>query len=148
MVKIYFISGHRDITVKDFFKHYQKPIDDAMNEGSSFVVGDCMGVDLMAQVYIASKLQPPWMMTIYHMCTTPRYYQDGFPVIGGHISDVHRDFTMTLNSDVDIAWIAPGRERSGTQQNIDRRIWMNDRKEKGLTYTLTDIQSREANLFL
>jgi hypothetical protein len=28
---------------------------------------------------------------------------------------------MTADSDQDIAWVRPGRERSGTQRNLDRR---------------------------
>ena len=146
---IYFISGHRDITVKDFFKHYKKPIDKAIKESgihSHFVVGDCMGVDIMAMTYLAAKNIRN--VTIYHMFEEPRYYQYPFGLRGGYVSDVDRDLAMTIASDVDIAWTAKGRERSGTGQNIERRIWVEERKKKGLTYTLKDIQVREANNFL
>ena len=146
----YFISGHRDITVKDFFDHYKPVIDKAVldDENSIFVVGDCMGVDIMAQIYLEYLGVSKQMVTVYHRARFPMQHSGLYQTKGGYISDVDRDLTMTLNSDVDIAWVAPGRERSGTQQNIERRIWVNKRKEKGLTCTLQDIQSREANNFL
>ena len=40
---------------------------------------------------------------------------------GGFGSDQERDSAMTGNTDEDIAWIRPGRERSGTAKNLMRR---------------------------
>jgi hypothetical protein len=45
----------------------------------------------------------------------------GFKTIGGFESDEARDAQMTLDSDLDIAWVRPGRKKSGTQKNLDRR---------------------------
>lgn len=144
---IYFISGHRDITVANFYKHYVPMIDIALdNDYCSFVVGDCMGVDIMAQIYLASKGIHD--VTVYHMLEHPRFSHPTYERKGGYISDVDRDLAMTLNSDIDIAWIDKGRERSGTGQNLERRTWVNERMKKGLSCTLQDIQSREANNFL
>lgn len=57
---------------------------------------------------------------IDHVFASPRN-NAGFPTRGGFQSDVERDTQMTLDSDRDIAWVRPVRERSGTQANLDRR---------------------------
>ena len=57
---------------------------------------------------------------VYHMLASPRN-NAGFPAIGGFASDTEHDARMTADSDQDIAWVRPGREKSGTQKNIDRR---------------------------
>ena len=48
-----------------------------------------------------------------------------FKTIGGFTGDAERDIAMTNISDEDIAWIKVGGERSGTAQNLMRRITNN-----------------------
>ncbi len=126
MKKIAFISGHRDITDREFRTHYRAPILEHAKQGYSFIVGDCSGVDAMAQEfladidYILGTEDFVVMVTIYHMLDYPRNTV-GFPAIGGFKSDKERDTAMTNASDVDIAWVRPGKESSGTAQNIERR---------------------------
>jgi hypothetical protein len=116
---IYFISGHRDITEEDFTKHYEPILWEKLNEkDAKFVVGDCNGVDIMAQHYLKSMVVND--VTVYHMFESPRN-NVGYPLKGGFRSDIERDYQMTKDSDDDIAWIAPGRESSGTGQNVQRR---------------------------
>ncbi len=114
---IYFISGHLDITEEEFREHYQPLIDNAHEADSSFVVGDAGGLDTRAQQYL-SKIGAN--VVVYHMFDSPRN-NVGFPTCGGFKSDNERDTAMTNSSDVDIAWVRPGREKSGTAKNIKRR---------------------------
>ena len=117
---IYFISGHLSLTQDEFDTHYKPLIDEALSHNysfHSFVVGDAKGADTLAQKYLFGKTD---RVVVYHMFETPRY-NAGFPTEGGFQSDEERDVAMTNNSDSDIAWVRKGREKSGTQKNLDRR---------------------------
>jgi hypothetical protein len=140
MPKTYFISGHRNVTREEFNIHYAEKIVDAIMENASFVVGDCPGVDMMAQEWLKRCLVD--RVTVYHMLESPRC-NAGFPLKGGFKSDVERDYTMTLDSDDDIAWVRPGCERSGTGNNLDRRKMQRDG-----TLSWENITRIEANRFL
>lgn len=137
----YFISGHRDITDEEFAEHYIPLLDDAMNNGGRFVVGDCEGVDFMTQQYLADMSYP--LVEVYHIGDEPMNYIDLYPTVGGWRSDVDRDWGMTLASDVDVAWVRKGKERSGTAQNLWRRGF----KEDGVT-SIMEVLTRDAEMFL
>ncbi|MBD2197400.1 MULTISPECIES: hypothetical protein [Calothrix] len=113
-----FVSGHLDLTPVEFDTYYRPEIDRAIAQNESFIVGDAKGADTLAQQYLIERTQA---VTVYHMFASPRNNL-GFPTRGGFHSDVERDTQMTLDSDRDIAWVRPGRERSGTQANRDRRL--------------------------
>ncbi len=117
----YFISGHRDLTQEEFNKYYLPEIERALreDENCSFVVGDYEGVDRMAQEILS--ILCPNKVTVYHMFEAPRNLATGLLTKGGFRSDEERDAAMTENSDLDIAFVKPGRRRSGTAQNIVRR---------------------------
>lgn len=117
---IIFISGHLDLTEEEFKNHYIPLIDAHKND--SFIVGDAKGCDSMAQIYLKSIGAK---CVVYHMFSSPRN-NAGFECIGGFQFDEARDKAMTENSDMDIAWVRKGREKSGTAKNIKRR------KRKGL----------------
>jgi hypothetical protein len=144
-MKTYFISGHRNITEEEFRIHYEDKIFKAINEEANFVVGDCQGVDHMAQKYL--KTFGIKNVKVYHMFDEPRH-NVGFQTVGGFQNDVDRDFAMTEDSDEDILWVRKGSERSGTQQNIDRRKWLRDRIAKNLPHAYEDLIKRESNNFL
>lgn len=114
---IYFISGHLDLTEAEFAAYYQPAIDAAIARGDGFVVGDARGADSLAQAYLLGKTTA---VTVYHMFESPRN-NAGFDTKGGFESDNARDKQMTLDSTQDIAWVREGREKSGTQRNLDRR---------------------------
>ena len=114
---IHFISGHLSLTQEEFSVHYQPSIDKALSHKHSFVVGDAKGADTLAQDYLYGKTDK---VTVYHMFESPRY-NVGFTTTGGFLTDEERDSYMTDNSDSDIAWVREGREKSGTQKNLDRR---------------------------
>ena len=113
----HFISGHLSLTPAEFELHYRALIDAALEAGDSFVIGDARGADLLAQQYLLGKTEA---VVVYHMFDAPRN-NVGFRTVGGFQSDEQRDSRMTQDSDADIAWVRPGRERSGTQRNINRR---------------------------
>ena len=60
-------------------------------------------------------------VTVFHMFKKPRYWMGLFLLRGGFTSDKQRDRAMTKVSNEDIAWVRPGREKSGTAQNLKRR---------------------------
>jgi len=117
----YFISGHLDLTVDEFRDHYAPRIAAAIAEDAAFVVGDARGCDLMAQICLhdARALR----VQVFHMLSTPRNNVGGFPTVGGFASDETRDAALTDASDTDIAWVRPGRTRSGTAANLSRRYF-------------------------
>jgi hypothetical protein len=117
-MSMYFISGHLDLTAEEFAEHYQPQLDAALAEGAAFVVGDARGADALAQAYLSGKTTH---VTVYHMFERPRHNLGAFPTCGGFSSDTERDQAMTSASTDDLAWVRPGRERSGTARNLQRR---------------------------
>lgn len=137
-----FISGHRDITQDEFDLYYAPTIDAFMADSSSFVIGDCEGVDFMAQTYLAKQEYDK--VTIYHQRGFPvKFASMNFELKGGYRSDVHRDWAMTLASDIDLAWVRKGKERSGTAQNLFRRKL----KADGVT-TIQEVMTIEVGMWL
>ncbi|MFY1825960.1 hypothetical protein ACN47A_08615 [Myxococcus fulvus] len=115
---VYFISGHLDLTEPEFHEHYAPRLERACLQGASFVLGDARGADAMAQHFIKARGANA---TVFHMFESPRH-NAGFPNRGGFTSDLDRDTAMTLASQEDLAWIRPGREKSGTAKNLLRRL--------------------------
>lgn len=118
MPEVYFISGHLDLTDAEFEEHYVPQIEMALKKDASFVVGDAQGADFKAQSYLFTKTP---RVTVYHMFTAPRFNAGCFFTKGGFPDDASRDAAMTKASTADIAWIRPGREKSGTAKNVARR---------------------------
>jgi hypothetical protein len=112
-----FVSGHLDLTSDEFDTYYRPLLDEALARGESFVVGDARGADSLTQHYLLGKTNA---VVVYHMFTSPRN-NAGFKTIGGFETDEARDIQMTADSDRDITWVLPGRKKSGTQKNLDRR---------------------------
>jgi hypothetical protein len=112
-----YVSGHLDLTSTEFEAHYRPAIEAALARGEAFVVGDARGTDAITQSYLLGKTTA---VVVYHMFTSPRN-NAGFQTRGGFTADAERDAQMTADSDQDIAWVRPGREKSGTQKNLDRR---------------------------
>lgn len=116
-----YISGHLDLTTKEYNEHYHSKILDAVIAGHDFVVGDARGADWFAQCQLQIVALPGISnVVVYHMGSSPRN-NCGFTLIGGYASDSARDEAMTDASTYDIAWVRPGREKSGTAKNIRRR---------------------------
>ena len=125
---IAFISGHLDLTVDEFDEHYGPLIKDAVSRGDTFVLGDAKGTDTFALQYLLAQRASG--VTLYHMLVCPRIStqvifsikdQINLRIVGGFKSDEERDAAMTAVSDYDIAWVRPGREKSGTAKNLLRR---------------------------
>jgi hypothetical protein len=113
----YFISGHLDLTPWEFQINYESKLEAALAVGGNFIVGDARGADTLAQQWLYTHNAPT---VVYHMFEAPRN-NIGHKTCGGFSSDSQRDKAMTLASQVDIAWVRPGREKSGTATNLERR---------------------------
>lgn len=137
---IYFVSGHLDLTQEEFAVYYEPQLRKAIFEGATgFVVGDARGCDFLAQRWLrqvrAQLVQGaqmagdhafvPFSVHVYHMLERPRVGGSRMPKVGGFLSDEERDAAMTAASTHDIAWVRPGRERSGTAKNLKRRVRVN-----------------------
>ena len=129
---IYFISGHRDLTLDEFNKIYVPRIEEVLlkDDNAEFIVGDCEGVDKFAMDYIFTNTARG--LYICHIGKKPKHvpnesvYDERIKdydvyLIGGFSSHVARDTYMTKNSDFDIAFVKDNRWNSGTAQNIKRR---------------------------
>ena len=119
---IYFISGHREISQEEFNKFYVPVLNEVIDNDpdAQFVVGDYQGVDTMAQYWLN---EIPDKVTVYHMFESPRVKKNpNFKTKGGFKTDEERDAAMTKDSDLDIAFLKPGKRNSGTAQNLCRRF--------------------------
>ena len=124
-MKTVFISGHLDLTEEEFNEHYRPIILNAWCWCASFVLGDARGADAMVQRYLRSLIDSNpdndgGLIVVYHMFDKPRHNM-GFMTVAGFQTDDERDAAMTATSDLDIAWVRPGREKSGTAKNLARR---------------------------
>lgn len=113
-----FVSGHLDLQDDEFERHYVPQIEAARAAGASFVVGDARGADCLFQRYAR---ECGLAVRVFHMLEGPRHNLGDAPTVGGFTSDAARDAAMTAASTLDIAWVRPGRERSGTAENLRRR---------------------------
>lgn len=117
----YFISGHGDITDEEFQTYYIAQIDKALKDKDRlFILGDFKGVDKKSLEYLKNKTKTNEVI-ICHIFENPRHDTYEYTKIGGFTSDNERDSFMTENSDVDIAWVRQGKEKSGTAKNLKRR---------------------------
>lgn len=121
----YFISGHRNVTEDEFERNYKFALVAIINNvpDCRFVVGDCYGVDIMAQNYLVDILGvDPDRITVYHMLDAPRNINPKIKnTVGGFESDRERDAAMTAASSDDIAFVRDNTKISGTAENILRR---------------------------
>ncbi len=131
MAECVFISGHLDLTSEEFGQHYVPELHRLVQAKCTFVVGDARGCDDMAQRWFdASFPLGGAPLTVYHMFDTPRVHgassglttAEVYPCVGGFKSDRERDAAMTAASTKDLAWVRPGREKSGTAKNLARRL--------------------------
>ena len=122
--RIFFISGHRDITPLEFQTLYVPKILEAIdNYDAYFIIGDYEGVDIIAQNFLIDIIDYDRdKITVYHMFDSPRNVNaEIMHTQGGYNTDEDRDYAMSQESDEDIAFIRCGRFKSGTAQNILRR---------------------------
>lgn len=136
MPETYFISGHIDITDKEFQSHYVPAIQAAISEDAKFVIGDAFGTDLMAAEYLKDSGIDPLRVTIFHIkskCHNNAVQSGRFIDKGGFRNHEEKDSSMTSSSDFDIAYVRSIDEQkrlygskyrhrvSGTEKNLLRR---------------------------
>jgi hypothetical protein len=119
--KTVFVSGHLDLTEEEFTLNYSNQISIAHNLGHNIIVGDANGCDEMAQRFINTLAKSRSKTFVYYMFQKPRNNPCEYRSFGGFNSDNERDTEMTKASNYDIAWVRPGREKSGTAKNLARR---------------------------
>lgn len=122
--RIFFISGHRDITYNEYTRLYLPKIIECIDKYDAyFIMGDYEGVDIMAQNTLMGVLEYPIdKVTVYHMGDKPRNVHPTIQqFVGGFRTDEERDYAMSAESHEDIAFVRWGRFDSGTSQNIIRR---------------------------
>ena len=120
----YFISGHRDITDVEFEYYYIPLINEAISENSNakFIMGDCNGVDIMAQNYLVSFWGNLDNIYVYCVGETPKNINPAITnIIGGFKNNREKDIAMTKASFKDIAVVRDPEIMSGTGENILRR---------------------------
>lgn len=140
---VYFVSGHREPLGETFHKYEEKLLDILFNDPSpQFVVGDYQGIDSWFQERMATVREKgiPVHVTVYHMHEKPRV-NHGFKTLGGFTSDMSRDMQMTMDSDMDIAFMDPGKEGSGTHQNLINRELKNALRAMGWNQSLEYLTS-------
>lgn len=125
-----FISGHCNLSNIEFDQYYKLKIDQALEQGHSFVVGESPGADTLAIQYLSGKTDK---VTIYHIGTNSRVASN-FKTIGGFRNHSQKDSAMTYASTYDILYVRPEEEQRrlvgpkyipgyicGTEQNRRRR---------------------------
>lgn len=123
--KTFFISGHRDITNEEFNTLYIPKILDVINEYDAyFIMGDYKGVDIMSQDFLVNELKYDInKICVYHMGLFPMNINENIKHTKPYfLDDIHRDSTMTNDSEEDIAFVREGKSNSRTAQNILRRV--------------------------
>ena len=122
--KTYFISGTSKYDVKYFMRDYIPMLKQAVVEGANFVVGDCDGVDAMAQSFLQRTLpkEEHNRVKIFFKGMDPQnFLSTDFMPIGGFVSHEEASVAMTMCSDEDIACLEEGYWNSMTAKNILRR---------------------------
>ena len=138
---IYFISGHTDLSRELFDRHYKEKITSAaLNPNSRFIMGDAPGADFMAQQLLISLFcdnsEKINRIRVYHRGDKPYKLADPrIKTVSGFKSHNDKDNAMTLNSNIDIAYVRSNEESkllygnnynpsriSGTEKNLERRI--------------------------
>lgn len=135
---IHFISGHLDLSEREFNENYKTKIHDAILSNDSFIVGDAKGADSFVQhilvKYMVDDSTLYERVTVYHMFEKPRNNFGKFKTRGGFKSDDERDCQMTADSTHDILWVRSPEEQkkkigkkynpsyiNGTTKNMMRR---------------------------
>lgn len=116
VTKTVFIFGHLDLTQKEFDEHYRPFLDEHVDDPNYyFVFGDSVGCDVLTQYYMFNKIgTKSKRVTVFHSWDEPMHNLGNWKTIAGFTRSDDRDSCMQANSNVDLAWVRPGREKSGT----------------------------------
>ena len=101
--RVFFISGHMNLTKNEFDLHYKSEIDKSINEGGTYVIGNAKGADTMALDYLLYKGIDPKNITIYFYNRygnkySKKYIDRGVNLIRGFSGYTSRDAEMTKDS--------------------------------------------------
>ena len=107
-----FIAGYQDLTDQEFAAHYEGEIDDAINNGSSFLLSDEPGACTRALEYIQAKNISESRISFYKSSNATN---TNAPT-NLNVSQIHtvpsgeteRYVAMAKKSDTHIIWLRPG----------------------------------------
>jgi len=91
------IKGKIDITIEEFNEHYIDKIDELIDEGNEFVIGDQHGFDHLLQTYLHCKRVKD--ITIFHTGNNPELILSAFNTFGGYQSYEEADKAMKVYSE-------------------------------------------------
>lgn len=144
--KTAFISGHLDISKAKFLELYKSEIDNAINNGHHFVIGNAVGCDEFAIEYLQEKNVTNNRVTIYHHESTYDKIEKNHLTISdinkfgytnvqtGFDNFTERDAMMTKDSHYDIAHVRPDHETKILMESL------------GKTYSATRVSGTQKNL--
>ena len=119
----YFVSGHRDLTMEEFDRHYVYQLDRVLADDpyAEFVVGDWEGCDTIFVKYM-EEYYTDVRIHIFYVFSS-RIKEGEFNEYRFHECKSYDDCdaSMTRHSNFDITWVRPGKEDSHTAKNIKRR---------------------------
>ena len=107
-----FIAGYQDLTDQEFAAHYEPEIDEAINNGSSFLLSDQLGACTKAFEYIQAKNVSENRISLYKSSdatstnlVTNLNVSQTHTVPGG---ERERYAAMAKKGDTHIIWLRPG----------------------------------------
>jgi hypothetical protein len=137
-MRVYLISGHRDITLEEFQNYYAGKIRKSNAEFSNcvYIVGDNPGCDKYAQEYLRKIGVSPTRVIIYYRNATPPVNAYKCKTKAFDTGN-EKNIAMTNDSTHDIAWVRPGEIDSEPGKNIERR-----RAQTKISKTTTSILNK------
>jgi hypothetical protein len=107
-----FVAGYQNITDEEFVRHYRHELDEAIDNGSWFLLSDEIGTCLKAVEYLLSKNVSAGTISVYtnnhdtqNAIHLPVNASPVHTVAGG---DTERYAMMVEKSDRNITWLRPG----------------------------------------
>ena len=121
-MRVYLISGHRDLTDEEFRNYYADKIRKSNAEFPNcvYIVGDNPGCDKYAQDYLRKIGVSPARVIIYYRTATPPANIHKCETKAFDTNN-EKNIAMVNHSTHDIAWIRPGEVDSEPGKNIERR---------------------------
>jgi hypothetical protein len=138
--RIVFISGHCNLSSKEFQDHYIPRLDELLLHPVPIVVGNAYGADTKSFEYLTENNYPANLIIVYHHGTGKQKYPKDIQIVSNFTSYTKRDAAMTFASTEELLWVRPDEEskillgekfdpkrKSGTELNRLRRIKMNSK---------------------
>jgi hypothetical protein len=139
--KIALISGHIDLSIPEFEKHYIPQIDAALQDGHHFVMGDAEGADTLALSYLLSHsledIDLKSRITVYpsRKFNIPKFREQGLRVIPPDDPSLETERTVVV--------VAKEGEDARRYHHIQRDANMTAATGYDILYVRSEEESRE-----